>query len=221
MYNCYEGFEDIANKNSEWFGPTSWFHHPSPESPNVLSGHFPNLLCENINGATYKPILIPSTRGETIAQLHNRLALALTAIIADLDLHISSKEEEQPESERTSKAVLICSHAASLIAMGRVLTGNMPDDSGEEDFNAFTAGLSTFKRRGPAVPLTGAFAATGHIDENDERATKKTVAPGTEILRPRMARVPEWEGGRGVGGGWDCVGNGDCSFLSGGTERGW
>lgn len=158
----------------EWFGPTSWFHHPTPEPPDVLSGHFPNLLYENINGATYKPVLEPSTRGETIAQLHHRIALALTAIIADLDLHISHEEQEVPESERTSKAVLICSHAAPLIAMGRVLTGNMPDDSGEEDFNVFTAGLSTFKRRGPTAPLNGTFGATGHVDESDERTSPPT-----------------------------------------------
>jgi transcription factor C subunit 7 len=25
----------------------------------------------------------------------------------------------------------------------------------------------------------------------------------------------------GVGGGWECTVNGDCSFLSGGEERGW
>ncbi|KAL2373440.1 hypothetical protein RJZ57_002073 [Blastomyces gilchristii] len=34
-------------------------------------------------------------------------------------------------------------------------------------------------------------------------------------------KVPRWQGGVGVGGGWDCVGNGECGFLSGGKERGW
>jgi len=31
----------------------------------------------------------------------------------------------------------------------------------------------------------------------------------------------DWRDGRGVQGGWDCVVSGDCSFLSGGEERGW
>lgn len=91
----------------------------------------------------------------------------------------------------------------------------MPVDSGEEDFNVFTAGLSTFVRRGP-TPETGRI---GGVD--DERGVERLLAPGTKMLRPKMTRVPNWEGGKGVGGGWDCVGNGDCSFLSGGAERGW
>ena len=93
--------------------------------------------------------------------------------------------------------------------MGRVLTGRMPDDSAEEDFNVFTAGLSTFLRRTPAA---AAAASTRTVEE--------LLSPGTKALRSEM-RVPDWEGGNGVAGGWDCVGNGDCSFLSGCAQRGW
>lgn len=67
----------------------------------------------------------------------------------------------------------------------------MPEDSSEEDFRPFTAGLSTFIRRGKGVGVRG------------------------------KGEVPDWRGGNGVGGGWDCVGNGECGFLSGGEERGW
>ena len=163
----------------------------------------------------YTPTLLPSTRGETIAQLHNRVATALQSLITDLDAEIAAYEAAQPQHEqKTSKAVLICSHAASLIAMGRVLTGRMPDDSAEEDFNVFTAGLSTFLRRTPA---TATVASPSVVPT---RTVEELLAPGTKALRPEM-RVPDWEGGNGVAGGWDCVGNGDCSFLSGGAQRGW
>lgn len=196
----------IAKKYREWFGPTSWFHHPSPSTPETLETHFPSLL-SNKNSQSYTPILYPSTRGESISQLHDRVATTLETLIRDLDAEISAYEDAHPEESRTKKAILICSHAAPLIALGRVLTGNMPEDSSVEDFNVFTAGLSTFVRRSssPSGPETHGV---------------ESLAPGTKTSRSDVT-VPAWQGGRGVGGGWDCIGNGDCSFLSGGAERGW
>lgn len=160
----------------------------------------------------YTPLLHPSTRGETIAQLHNRLATTLAGIIADADAEITTLESSQPPSERTSKAILICSHAAPLIAIGRALTGNMPDDSSTEDFLVFTAGLSTFVRRTASNEGRGVNVL--------EQGDSSLLAEGTTILRGSTS-VPEWKNGRGVGGGWECVVNGDCGFLSGGAERGW
>lgn len=96
---------------------------------------------------------------------------------------------------------MICTHAAPLIAMGRALTGNMPEDSSEEDFRPFTASLSTFVRR----------KGEARVNEEVDEAAKEICG----------VKVPRWRGGRGVGGGWDCVRNGDGSFLSGGEERGW
>ncbi|GAB1217863.1 hypothetical protein ATERTT37_007106 [Aspergillus terreus] len=192
----------IENGVGEWFGPTSFFHHPSPASPADLKSHFPNILAADTTAPAH---VYPSTRGETIAQLHDRLATALAAIIADVDAEIAQLERTQPPS---SKAILICSHAAPLIAIGRVLTGRMPDDSGEEDFNVFTAGLSTFVRRGAPAQTP------------QETQSQDVLAPGTRIAQPDVAKVPCWKG-IGVAGGWDCVANGDCSFLSGGAERGW
>lgn len=174
-----------------------------------MSTHFPTLLPEA--SVNQKPLLIPSTRGETITQLHNRVATALEGIIADVDAQISALEAELPVELRTSKSVLICAHAAPLIAMGRVLTGRMPDDSSEEDFNVFTAGMSTFKRKGASFGVVESSHQNGNMES--------PLAVGTKLIRA-SGSVPQWRG-RGVGGGWDCVANGDCSFLSGGAERGW
>jgi transcription factor C subunit 7 len=193
----------------EWFGATDFFDHPSHPTTEEMSIHFPTLLPPA--SVHQKPLLIPSTRGETITQLHNRVATTLAGIIADIDAQVSALEANLPVEQRTSKSVLICAHAAPLIAMGRALTGRMPHDSSEEDFNVFTAGMSTFKRRN--FSLDGA-------ESNDHNGKQESLlAKGTRFIRASES-VPQWRG-RGVGGGWDCVANGDCSFLSGGAERGW
>ena len=104
---------------------------------------------------------------------------------------------------REERAILICTHAAPLIALGRVLTGRVPDDVKEDDFKTFTAGISKFVRRRAQ-------------DEGEERSLEvENWEPGRAI--PKLG----WNNGRGVAGGWDCVVNSDCSHLSGGPERGW
>ncbi|EKV09164.1 hypothetical protein PDIG_55920 [Penicillium digitatum PHI26] len=203
----------IENGLGEWFGATDFFDHPAHPTLQLMSTHFPTLLPEA--SQTYKALLIPSRRGETITQLHNRVATALEGIIADIDAEVSALEAELPSDQRTSKSVLICAHAAPLIAMGRALTGHMPDHSSEEDFDVFTAGLSTFKRRGAS-----STASVGRSGDTEEGSSEYPLAEGTTFIRaPRTP--PQWRNGRGVGGGWDCVANGDCSFLSSGAERGW
>jgi len=170
-----------------------------------MRNHFPTLIPDSPE-TRYTPLLVPSSRGETIAQLHDRLATALEGVIADVDAEISALEADLPSEQRSRKSILICSHAAPLIAMGRALTGLMPEDSSVEDFYVFTAGLSTFRRRG-----TGETRSQG--------SAQSILAEGTKLVRAES--VPDWKRGRGVGGGWDCVSNGDCSFLSSGAERGW
>ncbi|KIW05063.1 hypothetical protein, variant [Verruconis gallopava] len=101
------------------------------------------------------------------------------------------------------KTILICMHAAVMISIGRALTGRMPEDVTEEDFKCFTASLSQYNRRKPYRTARDVPA----VDAWDFRQQDKV---------PRV----QWEG-VGVMGGWDCVLNSDCSFLSGGEERGW
>ncbi|KAJ5091265.1 hypothetical protein NUU61_006135 [Penicillium alfredii] len=211
----------LENGLGEWFGPTTFFNHPSHPTPSTMHTHFPTLLPPSPE-TLYTPLLLPSTRGETIAQLHNRLATALAGIIADIDAEISALESTVPPAQRTSKSILICSHAAPLIAVGRVLTGRMPEDSSEEDFNVFTAALSTFRRRRVGITSSSEEEQNtgGEPTASADNGEESPLAEGTRLIRA-TSRVPGWRGGRGVGGGWDCVANGDCSFLSGGAERGW
>jgi transcription factor C subunit 7 len=104
------------------------------------------------------------------------------------------------------KAIIICTHAATLIAIGRALTGRMPADIAEEDFKPFTCGVSTFVRK-----------STAQGKESSLSHTTIGEWAGPETAIPQVG----WKEGKGVGGGWECKVNGDCSFLSGGEERGW
>lgn len=192
---------------SEWYGSAS-FEHPTSASSERLAELFPAF------DRSYVPAVLPSRMGESIAQLHNRVALTMDALIKQCD-------------EAGVRAVLLCSHAATVIALGRVLTGNMPEDVEAEDFRAFTCGLSVFRRR-PAARCddAGELAATsaprtlGNVRTPTSQATASRDGYSKDLVDPSSAEV-DWKGGRGVGGGWLCEVNGDCSFLSGGEERGW
>ncbi|KAL2849103.1 histidine phosphatase superfamily [Aspergillus pseudodeflectus] len=181
----------VENGLGEWFGGIP-FTPPAPSTASTLRTHFPTCLRADPE-KHYTSFVTPPGRGETLTQLHDRVATALSAIIAYADAEITAMEDKlPPDTPRTRKAILISSHAAPMIAMGRALTGQMPQVFSEKDFFVFTAGLSTFVRRGSG--------------------------PGSAF---EGGNVPDWKGGKGVGGGWDCVKNGDTSFLSEGAASGW
>lgn len=204
---------DAANKPavlgetglSEWYGSAS-FEHPTSASSDRLAELFPAF------DRSYASAVAPSRNGESIAQLHDRVALTMDALIKRCD-------------EAGVRAVLLCSHAATVIALGRVLTGNMPENVEAEDFRAFTCGLSVFRRRSaatcdgdsageaPAASASGVRAPTPQTTAGPDNYSNNQADPSPVQV--------DWKDGRGVGGGWLCEVNGDCSFLSGGEERGW
>ncbi|KAK0618702.1 Transcription factor tau 55 kDa subunit [Lasiodiplodia hormozganensis] len=182
----------VENGLGEFYG-LARFDHPSPAPLAVLHTHFPGQLDDG-----YAPVLVPSTNGESIPDLHDRIAYTLSRVVAALDA-----------DPRAPRALLICTHAASMIAIGRALTGRMPPDEGEEDFKCFTCALTRFDRR-----ITK--------EEDGERVRKEEKEAGEwSAERPHDIPRVSWREGRGVAGGWDCVINGDCSFLTNGEERGW
>lgn len=203
------------NGFGEWFGQAQ-FQHPSPASPAVLRSLFP------FYSPTYTPVLHPPSVGETIDELHERVAYVLSRVIADLDA--------DPSGPRSA---LICTHAATLIAIGRVLTGHMPIDAEKQDFLPFTAGLSVFVRRSGDGAHKRVAVVGGDVEElvpdthkSGNGGTRKEEDESDAGVEPRSANtlLPakiDWRQGKGVQGGWTCVKNGDCSFLSGGAERGW
>lgn len=180
------------NGIGEWYG-LARFTHPSPATPEVLKGLFPWYEVD------YRPSIVPSSSGESYEDLHDRCAYALSHIIAAEDAE-EDQEDVASEGKGREKALLICTHAASMIAVGRALTGRMPKDVSEDDFKTFTCGISKFVRR-----------EVSHGKQNKAEAWR----PGQEI--PKI----DWKNGKGVAGGWNCVVNSDCSHLDGGEERGW
>ncbi|KAJ3524136.1 hypothetical protein NM208_g12173 [Fusarium decemcellulare] len=87
----------------EFFGAAP-FDHPIPASSKRLKASFP-AYDEN-----YVSALTPSRKGETIQDLYGRVAAAVQAIIDRCDA----------EGRR---AVVLCTHAAVVIALGRVPHG--------------------------------------------------------------------------------------------------
>jgi transcription factor C subunit 7 len=176
----------------EWYGSAD-FEHPCPASLETLHPLFPGLLDPN-----YGPAVTPNRMGEGVQELHDRVAAALEALIAQCD-------------RDGVRSVLLCSHAAVIIALGRVLTGQMPDSIDVEDFKCFTCGLSVYRRR----PGAGADP-TGRDTTARQATPARTVDHGGKE-DPAL----DWRGGQGVSGGWDCELNSDCAHLSLGEERGW
>lgn len=86
-----------------------------------------------------------------------------------------------------------------MIAFGRVLTGRMPEDVTEQDFHAYTCSISTFQRMDSGQGMT-----------EEVKLWKEGLG------------VPDvgWRG-KGIHGGWKCMGNAETAHLSGGGERGW
>jgi transcription factor C subunit 7 len=119
----------------EWFGSAP-FQQPAPGDWGFLRSVFFPWLDER------ESRIVPSRYGESIDALHDRVARALGSIVREVD-----REYDEKGRGGEDVTVLICGHAAGIIASGRALTGRMPRDYTEEDFKCFTCGLSRFVRR--------------------------------------------------------------------------
>ncbi|KAK3944669.1 histidine phosphatase superfamily [Diplogelasinospora grovesii] len=195
---------------AEWYGSTGGkFQHPVPAPITTLDSLFRDMLDLN-----YRPVVVPDRHGESIDELHNRVAVAMEKVIEQCD-------------RDGVKAILLCTHAAVVIALGRVLTGNMPENVAEvDDFQAFTCGLSIYQRRANEAKSKGRTKAASSAT-NDGGGDDARTADHAQTLLETGAEAAgtgaelRWRGGKGVKGGWDCQLNSDCSHLSGGEERGW
>ncbi|KAI1078451.1 phosphoglycerate mutase-like protein [Whalleya microplaca] len=210
---------------SEWYGVAS-FQHPTPAPLDKLQSFFPEL------DPNYVSTLAPPRNGESIPQLYNRVAGAIDAIIKRSD-------------QEGRRAILLSTHAAVVISLGRVLTGRLPEDVQEIDFHAFTCGLSVYRRQGVNRKKTVVDA-----DDRTDLSNIKGMAPDSstawregQIREARSDAYTEpdhaqcadqhpqnprednpgssWRGGPRAYGGWICEANSDCSFLRCGEERGW
>lgn len=120
----------------EWFGK-AWFVQPKPASAKRLKREFFDWVDDQ-----YESLVVPSEYGERIDELHARIARALEMLVRDVD-----REFEDMGRGGEEVTILICGHAAQIIASGRALTGKVPEDLDEDDFQCYTCGISKFVRR--------------------------------------------------------------------------
>jgi transcription factor C subunit 7 len=196
----YENGVLLESGFEEWFGETGDHREqPGPHAyDDMRDNFFPELDLwwaplqngdENTRGGD--GVIRPNRHGESVEDLHERVAYALHRTIERAD-------------RAGYKSILICMHAAVMLAIGRCLTGRMPDDFTEEDFHCYTASMSTYQRRKP------------YKDSTDIGAV------GTWLPKRQGAIPPvPWRDNGGVMGGWECLKDADCSYLTNGEERGW
>ena len=120
FYRCVQTAEPIAEKVrlkvniengiGEWYAPTR-LEHLEPPSTRVLSDLFPGLINDN-----YQPLLMVTTKGETEDDVHERCEKAVRMLVEQL-----SKEPE-------IQTILLVTHAAPKIALGRALVGDRTFD---------------------------------------------------------------------------------------------
>lgn len=82
----------------------------------------------------YDTVKKASRKGETLTQLYERVAETVRGVVQRCDA----------EGHR---AIVLCTHAAVVIALGRILTGQIPETPDVDDFGAYTCGLSTYRRK--------------------------------------------------------------------------
>lgn len=178
---------------SEFYGVAP-FDHPVPAETSFLKKLFPAVDAE------YRSRVVPPRKGESIEALYQRVRSAVENVI------------EQCDAEG-HRAVVLCTHAAVVIALGRVLTGNIPEAVDVDDFGAYTCGVSVFRR-----PKTDSRPESREQDETAKQPDAKAAGNG-------CARTSHDSSGAKAEarrtGNWICDANSDCSFLSGGQERGW
>ncbi|KAI2637379.1 phosphoglycerate mutase-like protein [Xylaria nigripes] len=207
---------------SEWYGRAN-FEHPTSAPLDDLKSLFDHL------DEGYVSSFAPPRRGESIPQLYDRVASCIRDIIEKCD-------------KEGKKAVLICTHAAVVIILGRILTQKIPDDPTVADFGAFTCGLSTFRRHGAHEHYSVTAATDGTASSRNQvqkyleaRSAMQTVntqpTPCLDCMdHPTLdSRGPGRPGfehpsrrcGTALASHWICETNSDCSFLNAGEERGW
>lgn len=189
-YRCIQTVEPLATSLGleiipepglgEWYG-LNRTDDPRPATSSELQNFYPGIDTD------HQTIFTPDPTGESIEQLYARSAYVLSNLIQALD-----EDPAQPES------VLLCTHAASLVAFSRVLAGNIPEDPANTDFIAYTSCVTRFERHNPVPVHVLKAPSTGEVARNGVRKTDKAL-----------------------GGEWNCVVNGYGGFLHHGRQRGW
>ncbi|CAO1620128.1 unnamed protein product [Parajaminaea phylloscopi] len=161
---------------SEWFPPTTQGsgHHPLPMRASTISRYAPRIA----SASQWPPLVHPRRRGETIREIHMRARKTLELIQARCE-------------ELGVQRVLVVSHAATIIAMGRALleaegqeTTDWETGSGIE-IGAGTASLSVYRRGSGAQWEQERNGWAGYLPQGVEREWTFKAIPGN-VEEPGM-----------------------------------
>ncbi|WWD09681.1 hypothetical protein V865_007809 [Kwoniella europaea PYCC6329] len=229
-----EGGVRLEHGVAEWYSPVlpNTGLHPRPSHSEHLSQYFPP---KSLN-SSYRSTVFPSRKGESFKELHDRAELFVESWISKI-------EELHPEV----KSVVIFAHAASLIALGRALTGDRT-----LNVVAGCASTSLYQRKRPSTSESFESTLQPHRQPFDSRppsslgftsvdspafggglappspafgslsgtATPPAFAP---LSRP-PSPLPRSTGSQVVPcgvGEWEIVWNGRADYLPNGIERDW
>ena len=138
-YRCIETVVPFARQTGhkirvdrglgEFHSKAPWVQ-PTSAPRDVLDGLFPGVL----DGTYADTGLVPSPYGETVREVHERVGKSLAELVRRAD-------------DEGLVSIVIATHAASAVAMARMLTlGQPPKDLLDGGIVAHTAGLCEFKR---------------------------------------------------------------------------
>jgi len=135
---------------SEWYSPVKpgTGLHPRPNQAKLLKEYFDRV------DTSWDSIWLPSRKGETVSEIHDRVANFLEAIVPHLD-HVAA--------EKGHKKVLFVSHAATAIALIRELKGER-----KLQLRIGCCSLSTLKRtpkEGSPDQILGAWKEEGVLGD--------------------------------------------------------
>ncbi|WVW82595.1 hypothetical protein I302_104606 [Kwoniella bestiolae CBS 10118] len=219
---------------AEWYSPVlpNTGLHPRPSHSDHLSQYFP----PNSLNPTYTSTVFPSRRGESFKELHDRAELFIESWTSKI-------EELHPEV----KSVVIFAHAASLIALGRALTGDR-----SLNVIAGCGSTSLYQRKRPTSE-TETFESTLHPHRQPFDSRPPSSLGFTSVDSPALGGLappspafgslsgtatppafapltrPSSPLHRGIGGSsipcgvgeWEIVWNGRADYLPNGIERDW
>ncbi|WVQ82531.1 hypothetical protein IAT38_004660 [Cryptococcus sp. DSM 104549] len=192
---------------AEWYSPVypNTGLHPRPGPPQSLAPLFP----EGSVNLDYQSTVFPSRKGESLQDLHDRAELFV-------DAWVSRVEAEHPGV----KCVVIFAHAASLIALGRALTGDR-----KLDVTAGCASTALYQRKPPSsVPssLTNPLhesRSTSSLAAADSLLTLSSSGDqATDAPTPAAATSASAPCGTAQ---WNILYSGRVDYLSQGLERDW
>ena len=182
--------------------------HPRPGSASSLQRYFPLI------DPRWKLTWYPSRKGESFQELHSRAASFLRAFLVRHDLASITIPPSSDSPTRGNadldlatdvqlelgkhKHILLMGHGASVIALVKVLSGNM-----DLDLRVGCCSLTTL------VPKPNA--------QRSDVISSLAASPEYAVA----TRGTEGSKGNALLGQWDVVRKADASFLAGGVERDW